>query len=594
MRLVRPIWNLTDQLARLPPLWLLIGAWTVFAVLSGIAMIGESITMDEGIALSSGYTHAGLGDFRLNPEAGPLSKIVAALPLLVTPVRLPQSPAAWKSADMGVFGFQFLYQSGNDPDRILFLGRLPTILWSLLLIGSVYVVAREIYGPKGGVIALILTTFCPTLLAHGHLATQDVPVTTLFFLTVVAYWKLEGGGNWKWAVYCGLLLGAAVTAKYSAVLLLPILGAYSLVCAVRTRAVRGGNPDQDPGRNPATGRVRAAHLCVIGLVAWFTLWGIYGFRHAGSPDPSYRSSWSFPLTGDGVTARACRFLSDEALLPEAFAYGVEWQNEHQERGHAAYALGDYTQVGWWWYFPLATLVKTPICALVLFAWGGWSCVRRGIRKGPELELLLLPVFIYGAFAVFSRVDIGVRYLLPVYPFLGVLAGAIERSAVPTPGPARRDALKNALLGLTAAGVLASTPYYLAYFNLPSSLLFHPHYLLVDSNLDWGQDLGRLKSWMDREEIPMLKLAYFGFGSPRHLELRHEVLPADNPYSRLEEEWSRASPFRAGDVVAISATALVGALHQDHEYYLRVFRKMKPIASIGRSIFVYRLPDSFAP
>jgi len=136
---------------------------------------------------------------------------------------------------------------------------------------------------------------------------------------------------------------------------------------------------------------------------------------------------------------------------------------------------------------------------------------------------------------------------------------------------------------------SAAPHFLAHFNLPSRILFERHEMLVDSNLDWGQDLGRLKEWMDREGIPSLKLSYFGHGSPRQLLLQHEVLPGNCTYPFFEPEWKQAGPLKPGDIVAISASNYSGFLLQDRDLYRRQFAGVKPLAVIGNSIIVFRVP-----
>jgi 4-amino-4-deoxy-L-arabinose transferase-like glycosyltransferase len=493
---------------------------------------------------------------------------------------------------MGKFGFEFLYQSGNDPDLLLALGRLPTLFWGLLLLLSTFAVARTLFGDRGGMVALGLATFCPALLAHSHFVTQDVPVAALFFLTVVAYWNLEKNRTSKWAIYCGALLGGAITTKFSAVFLLPILATMGLAYGLRETARLRSRTDSPPSSLSAVaaGWIRRGTDAILILgTCWMVIWAVYGFRFSGSPDPSYHFIWDFPLTGRSWIAGACRLASDSSIVPEALAYGFQWQNEHNERGHPGYALGDYTQTGWWWYFPLAFLVKTPLPALILYCWGAWACARKPSPGALTRELLFIPLIYYVGFSLASRIDLGIRYLLPVYPFLAVLSGAVASNEPGSEPSTRFLRLKTALMATTAAGCLLAAPYFLPYFNFPSNVLFYRHFLLVDSNLDWGQDLKRLKQWMDAQGIPEVKMAYFGFGSPRQLALSHQVLPADNPYSHLEPEWKPAASLEPGDYVALSATALVGVLSPDRTYYLRHFRQLRPLKIIGHSILIFQIP-----
>jgi hypothetical protein len=150
-----------------------------------------------------------------------------------------------------------------------------------------------------------------------------------------------------------------------------------------------------------------------------------------------------------------------------------------------------------------------------------------------------------------------------------------------------------LFAALALGVAVSLPYDLAYFNFPSTLVWERHEMLVDSNLDWGQDLGRLKAFMDRRGIESIKLAYFGNASPRHLGLTHQILPGVNAYTRFEPEWTPARVWVPGEWVAISATLLEGVLQDDRrDFYRESFGRMEPVERIGHSILVYRVPEGW--
>jgi hypothetical protein len=190
------------------------------------------------------------------------------------------------------------------------------------------------------------------------------------------------------------------------------------------------------------------------------------------------------------------------------------------------------------------------------------------------------VAVYGILAVGKNMTIGLRHLLPMHPFLA-LAAAPESEK-----PSGR--WTTILLAVTILETVGGAPHFVGYFNPVAKALAAPHDYFVDSNLDWGQDLARLKRYMDREGIPELKLSYFGPASPRHLGLRHEVLPGFNLYSRFESEWPTCRSIQPGDVVAVSVSNLVGFLQEDRDYLRRRFGDRQPEARIGTSLLVYRI------
>ena len=580
-----------DRLSEIRPLILLAGASVVFVSLSLWEMADESITTDELVHLSAGYTYLAEGDYRMNPEHPALAKILAAAPLMFMRLRWPAEDEFWRKGLQWQFGYKFLYQSGNDPDRVLFWGRVPMILWGLLLLGSVYVVSRQLFGPRGGFISLALVTFCPMILGHAHLVTTDVPIAAMLFLTATVFWLFAEGPSFTRAIVAGLVLGGALAVKYSAVMLGPALVWFLVVAWVkRAKEARQGIPTWRARLRTASRWI--ALLLVIGVVSVGVIWACYRFRYRASLDESFLFSWSFEGKESSAIGKAIAFARAHRLLPEAYLNGFGYMFENAQ-GRNAYVLGMHSKIGWWWYFPFAFLVKTPFPTLLLMAWGLWASLRRyGARLGPDY-FLVIPLIIYWVLAIASSMNIGLRHVMPVYPIMATLAGGIPLETIPGRGGILAKRVVLGMLGLVACGCLVAGPYYLAYFNLPSTLAFDRHFMLTDSNLDWGQDLKRLKTWMDREGIARIKLMYFGNASPRHLGLHHERHHAANMYQAYEPEWKWTNEFKADDYVAVGATNYSGVvLGPLTDYYLKRLGPLKPIATIGHSILVYRLPEGF--
>ena len=315
------------------------------------------------------------------------------------------------------------------------------------------------------------------------------------------------------------------------------------------------------------------------VAAGLVLWGVYGLRYRGCAEPSFdlksvvvSSGWSNPVLA-------------LPFLPESYSHGIANLSALATQGHNTFLLGRHSMTGWLGYFPFALLVKTPVPALVLFGAAAWAWVRRRARAAAGEGAILLATILFLAVASTSRLQIGIRHILPVYGFLAVLAGGLFLGV-----PRFRDSLAAALSATLAIGVVAAAPSYIAYFNLPSKLFADPHQMLVDSNLDWGQDLSRLKKYMDRQGIPTIKLAYFGSDSPRRLRLNHQRLPSLNLYAQHEPEWVASTALSPGDVVAVSATSFAGCYLDTPDLYRRALGHLKPDAVLGGSILVYRIPE----
>lgn len=576
-----------DRLSSLHPGILLGASCAVFIALSVGEMWDESVTTDELVHLSAGYTYVTRLDYRLNPEHPALVKLLAALPLLAADVRWPGEPEWWTRGLQWQFGYKLLYQSGNSSRKLLLLGRLPMLVWGLLLLGTVYAVTHELFGPTGAFLALVLATFFPLFLGHAHLVTTDVPVATFLLLTAAAFWKLAERPSWARAAGAGFMLGGALAVKYSAIMLVPALLWYLTVKGIR-RVLSWRNARRAGSAGPLLPRREAIRLAgfaaVVALLPLLVIWASYRFRFDASTDSAFQFDWSFPETGRSLIGRSIAFARAHHFLPEAYLNGFGFMFENAQ-GRNAFALGQRSTAGWWWYFPFATLVKTPVAALLLMGWGLVASFRRYKDGTAREDFLIVPLIIFWVLAMSSRMNIGLRHVMPVFPLMIVLAGGIDLSGL----QAWRKRAALSLAALAALECLVAAPYFLAYFNAPSVLLADRHAMLTDSNLDWGQDLARLKRWMDRNGIRKIKLAYFGNASPRELGLDHERTHAANMYQSFEPEWRWTEALEPGDLVAVGATNYAGVVLGDRpRLYLDLFEGQKPIATIGHSILIFKV------
>jgi cytochrome c-type biogenesis protein CcmH/NrfG len=258
-----------------------------------------------------------------------------------------------------------------------------------------------------------------------------------------------------------------------------------------------------------------------------------------------------------------------------------------------FLAGNYSTNGWWYYFPVAFLIKTPVGFLTLIAIGVAACLRHWHELGRlNVTFLFVPIALYLVTAMNSPFQVGIRHVLPVYPFLLVITAAGVDMLVHT----RMGRL--ALVAPVAAWVamLATVyPHTLTFFNLMVGGPRHGSEYLADSNIDWGQGLKALKSWMTRHDVPRVDLAYFGSADPKYYGITYAALPAATPGFQLPDapvRWTR--PALPG-YVAVSATVLTGVyLDEQWRLFYSGLRHRTPTAVISNSIFVYRLerwPDA---
>jgi len=280
-------------------------------------------------------------------------------------------------------------------------------------------------------------------------------------------------------------------------------------------------------------------------------WGFYSFRYSAvrlpSPEPS-PFDWEGMLGRAGAIGPTIAFARDHRLLPEAFLYGVASFRAFA-LGRPTFLNGEHSWEGWTWFFPYCLAVKTPLPLLALVATGAaGAVVRRETRYDTSPLWVLLAV--YWTSAIASRFNIGHRHLLPTYPAMLVLAGGVVHWLDTRRRPARL-LVASATLALIVESV-ATWPHYLAYFNQLAGGPRHGYRHLVDSSLDWGQDLSGLARWLERNVPPgtPVYLAYFGTGSPDYYHIQATRLPG------FFDHWRRREWYLpGGGVYAVSATML---------------------------------------
>lgn len=564
----------------------------LYAGLAVSSMREKSAVFDEGAYLPAGYTHWKFRDFRLTPEQPPLVKLLAAAPLLLTNVTVHQDDA-WALRRPWDFGRNFLY-AWNDADRVLFRARLAIVALGAALALAVFWWTRLHWGLPAAVLALLLCVLSPDVLAHGQVVTMDLGVTLFIFLAVASFERLTERVTPLRLLAAGLATGAAFATKSSAFVLIPILGALAARTVLASDALR---LDLGPlgSRSVETRAKRALHLfglfAAIAALALAVLWACYLFQPRLSPAPGVEAAfeWERNWPQDPLAGAAASLARGSRLLPEAYIFGVLKVFAHAE-ARPAFLTGERSEAGWWRYYPTTIALKTPLALFALLVLA--LLTRPEPRAPPRVEWCLwLPPLLYLLLAASRPVNIGHRYVLPLYPFLFVAAGRSAAWAFAARRPAAARWLVLALAGAYAQAALRVHPHYLAYFNELAGGPRNGYRHLVDSNLDWGQDLKGLASWVRRNHVGRIKLAYFGSADPRYYGIDCDLLPAYTapPPPHVTRD------VRPGDVVAVSATILQGLYAEAamQPLFARL-RAMAPLAIVAHTIFVYRVDFEWAP
>jgi len=508
---------------------------------------GNSQTFDEPLYYYSGYAHLSQGDFSVNRAHPPLSKQIAALPLyLLSRLHVIAPPRFAALAGNPTAAPDFLYRSPLSFSTLLFLGRVPMLFLGFLTILLIARWSYRIWGMPAAILGSGLAVTEPTLIAHSSLITPDIATT--FFVVLLSYllWEYTQSASLPRFLLAGIALGAALGSKFSAIIALAALIAIAAMDAPSGGWVlpwRHRLPAKDRWHPYAEMPLMLSYLCAIALLTLLFLYAFHGL-----------SLWR-----DGLVD----------------------QLTHVSGGHPAFFLGRHSTTGWWYYFPVAFALKTPVLTLAAIVASLVLC-RAGLplRRREALFLLVLPA-LWLLTMMWGGVDVGIRYLLPMYPFLFLVASRLSTFSF------RPRLLMPAILLTTiawnAVGTLALAPHFLASASViaggPSGLAR----FLSDSNVDWGQDLAGLKRYMDRERIPSLYLSYFGTARPSDYGIRYQAIPPVFVHDARRER----RPPSAPDILAISVTNLHGVYVTDHDLYAWL-RESRPVTTIGYSIHVYDL------
>lgn len=543
-------------------------SWLVFS-----SVITKSPVCDEaGHHIAAGYSYVKLGDFRMNPASPPLVRNLMGFPLLFLNLKLPTDHAAWQENNSSEFSRQFLYVYNTNAEQIVFLSRLPMIVLSLLLGWLVFFWAGKLFGYKAGIFALFLYALSPDILGNAGLAMADMGGSLFVFLAVFQYWRLlrcreRLGIN---LILAGICFGLAQSAKCSSILLYPLFFIFALIEALKD------------GQGRQAFIKQAKFLFIIFALGLLTLWATYAFEFKpllkNAPDVEEKINYirmflaKVPFLGQPAVVKACIRFAQEIPIPLSTyivtLLGIANQVVAGQQG--VYFMGKYYASGVLPYYLIDYAIKTPLALFALIALSiNFSLLKR--RSKTQLQntlFLLFPIAIIFISASFSRLQGGVRYLLPAYPFLFVwLSDTINVGHGQKPASFAGKIALGLLIFWYGAASFRAYPHYLAYFN---GLVDGPGGFgcKVTHDCDWGQDIKELKRYLDEKGIPKIKYYCFATADPSYYGIKFE------PFS--EEDFNRPV---IGAYYAIS-TRYLPAVKWSNAY--------RPIDKVGYTIFIYRI------
>src|SRR3989344_87048 len=507
-----------------------------------LSMQNFSPAYDEITHLPSGFSYLKTGELKLNPEHPPLVKMLAAAPLLFLNLKFNSNDSnlAGLKIDEWQFGRDFLFNNGVD--RVMFWGRIPMMLLSVLLGWYVFKWGRELFDYKAGIIGLFIYALMPNIIAHAQFVTMDLGVTTFSFIAMYYLWKFTQQPNKMNVILSGLTLGLALGSKFSAVLLLPI-SLILLAIYIQKNYSRSNWP----------AKISALSKIII------PVWGL-----------AFLIIW-------------CLYLFPKDFLFYWHGMSTVYANKNPE--HFYYLNGSFDHGGWWYYFLWAFIIKTPVPFLAVLGWALFRYKKMALGF-LNSAFIFLPVILFLWITSWKAHNIGVRYLLPIYPFLilfvsGWLSDKFRISNFEFRIFSRK--IKNAtvliflLAGWDTSSTVRAYPDYLPYFNELVGGSSNGYKYLDDSNIEWGHDLKRLKAYQDK--YPELKVflwvekdAYRSYGIKNILLLD------------FKGDWLSPKGRYAVSTHVLIRTRLASQVYGNE--ILNWMDNYKPIDRIGQSFFIY--------
>lgn len=535
----------------------------LFWGLSLDSLVKDSPTMDEQNHIARGLAWWKMRDPRLSVEHPPLINIIStSLTLALPNIDIPYDHPSW-SRNSPFFWYEFadvLFWERNVAyvSKIVFLARIPIVFMTIFMALLGYVYASQLWHNKrAGIFATLLILSDPNILAHGRYSTTDIGGTLAVLFTFYILFRSAAFTNRKRYILLILAVGIGLSSKLTFIAFLPIIALLDILY-------------HHEYRNATRLFSYLTKFVLVCLGSLFFVWCIYLFE------------WNNFL-----------FLSD-ALKPlnqfrgpmPTFWAGIERIMAATGNGRDAFLLGHFSSNGFFFYFPVAFLLKTPLTNLLLFITAIPILIRNKMSR-QKTFLHMLPIFLFFVIVMTTGLNIGYRHILPILPILYVCCSGLVSQLSILQSP--KWIYLFVMLGMIFGGSAFSThPHYISYFNILVDQ-DHKWQYLGDSNIDWGQDLYRLNDWMEENGVESIKLSYFGSAQPRYfLAFDYSPLPGDKIHRELwwDVPFNRESPEEG--VYAISVHNLLELPLQTDKTVFSWFREHEPDTQVG-SINIYFIP-----
>ncbi len=584
---------------------ILAGVIIISALLLAVSSVwNESPVVDEIPHIGSGYSYIAKLDYRLNPEHPPLVKDLAGIMLKLYGIhdQMAFNSAAWNKDINGQwnFGRTLIFESGNDAQRIVHAAKLPMFIFFVLSAILIFTWSGELSGPFAALMALFLFAYSPTVMAHSRLVTTDVPA--LFGVLFASYFFLHylKKPDRQHIIFAGIGLGIGLLTKFSVFLLVlffPVMAVlYGLLKYKESKLKNSFN----------------LLLGTIGIIAFafiFVVWPVYLFNTWNMPPAVQHAETQSILEsyGNRHFADPIVYFSDKPIIRalDHYGLGLLMVNQRAIGGNTTYFMGEVSKYAWPQYFPIVYFIKEPLpfwgLVIIVLLFLGIKFRPEPVRKmGRSLcdwsaenfdkVFMLLWLVLYWYVSIRANLNIGVRHLMPVYGFTFILVADVLVSVFKSIRNPKLLRIYSILLATFLSWYLIENisiyPYYLTYFNQAAGGPSGGYRYVVDSNIDWGQDLNRLAQWMDKNKIDKINLDYFGWADPGfYINYKRINNISSTKYNSIEN-FLKENPN--GGYIAISASFFMGSFGDPNASYAWLDNYAK-LTTIGNSIFIWYIP-----
>ena len=577
----------------------------------------DSPIIDEIPHIGAGYSYIAKGDHRLNPEHPPLAKDLAGFSLKLAGIKgeMAFDSKFWQTDINGQweFGRKLIFNSGNNAIRLVRYAKIPELVFFIFSATIIFIWTRKMYGNLAALLALFLFSFSPTVMAHSRFVTTDMPALFGILLATYFFIKYLENPTKKHFWLAGIVFGIAQLTKYSVFLLVPFFIVISIIYAFL-------NFPKSKFKSIIHHSLFTILIIAIGYI--FIVWPVYYFHTWHYPPERQRADTEYLLGSYGhrfIPDRVIE-LSDKPAIRALAEYGLGLLMVTQRSigGNTTYFMGEVRDQAWPQYFPIVYFIKEPLAfwGLVVLVWlilaariktfNLKKIIKNSISWSKEHfaeTTMLLWLALYWYTSIRANLNIGVRHLMPVYGFTFILlAGQINSIIQNAKLKMQNDNVKSKILNQThkfyilifillilfgwyLCENLSVYPYYLTYFNQVAGGPSGGYRYVVDSNLDWGQDLKRLTDWVEKNNIQKISLDYFGWADQTYY-LKDKLVWIWGGKYKNANEFLVDNPN--GGYIAVSATFYQGSFEKPETSYAWL-ENYKPVTVIGNSIFVWYIP-----